>query len=290
MTRYIGVDVSKLTIDLYYGEEKNHIKLNNNKTGYNKIKTIIRSLQRTDDSHVIIALEPTGGYERCLCEYLKTQDIKYVLVNTIKMRNYARALGDFGKTDKLDAKNIYEYAKAFNFEPKNDYQDKNQQYLSSLINRRQQLLVLRNQETNKLETLQDKEIVNYIKQHIEFIDKQIQKIEESIDKVIEENKEIQTKMARLQSIPGVGKVLATHVIAQLPELGKIEARKLTALVGIAPYEFKSGTSINKRSRIAFGRHNIRKILFMAAVASLRANKTLKAFFDKLIANHKPKMY
>ena len=288
MASYIGADVSKLTIDLYWGEQKQYLKIDNNKIGYKKIRSLILSLQRQNKCDIVVALEPTGGYERGLCEYLKEQNMLHVLVNTIKMRNYARALGNFGKTDKLDARNIYEYATSFKLEVKEEYKDKDQQILGSLITRRQQLLALRNQETNKLETLQDREIIKYIKQHIEFINSQIESIEESIDKVIKSNKNIAENMDRLQSIPGVGKVLATHVIAQLPELGKIDSRKVTALGGIAPYDFKSGTSINKRSRIAFGRHNIRKILFMAAVASLRANKKLKAFFDRLIANHKPK--
>ncbi len=155
-----------------------------------------------------------------------------------------------------------------------------------MIQRRQQLILSKNQEIARVDHEHNPTVIASLKKHLSYLTQEIEEIEALIQKVCQEDPQIKDRIQQLTSIPGVGIVLATTVICECAELGQIDFRKVTALVGLAPFARDSGSYKGKR-HIYAGRSNLRKILYMAAVASLRANKRLKAFYDKLIANHKP---
>lgn len=147
-------------------------------------------------------------------------------------------------------------------------------------------MLFKNQEAARLDTDHNTSVKASLEHHISYLTKQLKKLEDEINSLIKTDPLISGKVKALTSIPGVGIVLATNVICELPELGHAGFRQITSLTGLAPFARDSGRYRGKRTIFA-GRSNTRKVLYMAAVASLRCNKRLKNFFDRLIANHKP---
>jgi transposase len=285
MTSYIGIDVGKKSLHVYMPVIDKSFEVTNNTAGFNKlISYLIKHYQTL--SSIIIVFEPTGGYERVFRELLKANKVHFTTVHPNKVRAYAKAKGLLAKTDKIDSKLIADYATAFSLPVKRDYNTASRQHLHALIQRREQLIVIKNQESNRLEVAYDQFIITAIKKHITYLDKQLELTEIAIKELCRNDLELRDKLKALTSIPGVGMVLATKAITTVPELGQIDSNKLTALTGLAPYARDSGCYKGKRSIFA-GKSNLRKVLYMAAVASLRCNQKLKSFYDRLIANHKP---
>lgn len=285
MTSYIGVDVGKKSIQVYLPIIDKSFELTNNDEGFAKMTSYL-SQHYKSLSTIIITFEPTGGYERNLREYLKSNQINFATVHPNKVRNYAKARGWLAKTDYIDSKLLSDYATTFSLEIKQDYCCQVSQKLHSLIQRRGQLVYFKTQDSNRLETEHDRFILESINAHLIHVEEQLKEIEVQIKQLCDHDEELKNKFAKLTSIPGVGIVIATTAICELPELGNIEFNKLTALVGLAPYARESGSYKGNR-RIFAGRGNLRKMLYMGAVASLRSNEKLKAFYDRLIDNHKP---
>ena len=146
-----------------------------------------------------------------------------------------KAKGWLAKTDLIDAKLLADYAHAFSLSPKQDYNSKSQEHLHSLIQRREQLILFKNQETNRLETAHDSVIIKLIKSYLKQLDRQSVEVNELIKDLCINDPIIKDKVNILTSIPGVGITLATTVIYETLQLGNIEFRQLTALVGLAPY-------------------------------------------------------
>jgi len=284
MTSYIGVDVGKKSLCFYLPITDKSIEIPNNEQGFAKL--ISYCAQHYKLSNIIVVFEPTGGYERGLREFLKLNKINFATVHPNKVRSYAKALGWLAKTDSIDSKLLADYGKVFSLPAKQDYSSKSQEDLHALIQRREQLILFKNQEIARLETQHNKFVIKSIKNHIAQLDKQLMQIQQSIEELCNNDPIIKSKVSILTSIPGVGITVATTAICEVPQLGNIEFSKLTALTGLAPYARESGQYKGKRSIFA-GRGNLRKVLYMAAVASLRCNKKLKDFYDRLIDNHKP---
>lgn len=285
MTSYIGVDVGKKFLHVYLPIINKSFEVSNNVKGFNTLLSNLSKHYQTL-SNLIIAFEPTGGYERTFREFLKTIKLQFTTVHPNKVRQYAKAKGLLAKTDFMDSKLITDYATAFSLQVKQVYVTENQQSLHALIQRREQLIIIKNQESNRLEVAYDQFIITAIKKHIAYLDKELDLIEIAMKKVCDSDQNLQDKLKTLTSIPGVGIILATKAITTVPELGQIELAKLTSLVGLAPYARDSGSYRGKRSIFA-GKAALRKVLYMASVASLRCNAKLKNFYDRLIANHKP---
>ena len=285
MTSYIGVDVGKKSLHIYLPIADKSIEITNNQQGLAKLLSCcVEYYQHLSD--IIIAFEPTGGYERELKKFLKLNKVNFVTVHPNKVRSYAKAKGWLAKTDLIDSKLLSEYATVFSLPVKQDYNCKSQEDLHYFIQRREQLIAFKNQEIARLENNYNKVVIKSIKSHINQLDKQLIQVQKSIEELCNNDLAIKDKVSKLTSIPGVGIVAATTAICEIPQLGNIEFSQLTALVGIAPYARESGGYKGKRSIFA-GRGNLRKVLYMAAVASLRCNIKLKEFYDRLLANHKP---
>ena len=285
MTSYIGVDVGKKSLQVYLPCLAKSFDITNDATGFAKLVNYLTK-HYEQLSNLIIVFEPTGGYEKPLREFLKSNQINFTTVHPNKVRSYAKARGWLAKTDKIDSQLLSDYATKFSLSIKQDYNTENQQKLHSLIKRREQLILIKNQEIARLDKVNDVFIKKSLEEVLSYLEKQLTTIESAIKDLCENDVEIKSKFDRLTSIPGVGKVLATTVVCEVPEIGNIDFRKLTSLVGLAPFARDSGQYRGKRSIFA-GRANLRKVLYMAAVASLRCNHKLKSYYDRLIANHKP---
>ena len=281
----IGVDVGKASLECYIPTTNNVYKVPNDNKGFLLLLKYLKNHYKNYKDFVMV-FEPTGGYEKELEKCCFKKGIKFIIVHPNKVRNYAKATSLLAKTDKLDCKLISEFANNFSLQPKQNYKSTAEEKLVSLTKRREQLILMKNQEICRLETEQDNYTKKSINQHISYLEEKIKSVNAHIKVLCKDDKEIKDKMDRLISIPVVGTVLATSVICQAPELGNIAFTKLTSLIGLAPFARDSGKFKGRRSIFA-GRGHLRKVLYMAAVASLRHNPKLKSFYDHLIVNHKP---
>ena len=284
MATYIGVDVGKKSLQVYLPIAGKSFDVTNNEVGFiNLIDSLCKNYDRLDN--LIIVFEPTGGYERNLREFLKSREFGFTTVHPNKVRNYAKAKGLFAKTDKIDSKLLSDYATTFSLQIKHCFKEDDQQKLQELVKRREQLILFKTQEAARLDKISDAIVEGSLKEHLSYLESELESISKAIAEHCSSNTATSNAIAKLTSIPGVGITLATTTICELPELGKIGLSKLTALVGLAPFARDSGNYKGRRSIFA-GRSNLRKVLYMASVASIRCNKKLKAFYDSLIVNHK----
>jgi transposase len=170
MTSYIGIDVGKKSLHIYLPIADKSIEITNNQQGLAKLLSCcVEYYQHLSD--IIIAFEPTGGYERELKEFLKLNKVNFVTVHPNKVRSYAKAKGWLAKTDLIDSKLLSEYATVFSLLVKQDYNCKSQEDLHCFIQRREQLIAFKNQEIARLENHYNKVVIKSIKSHINQLDK-----------------------------------------------------------------------------------------------------------------------
>jgi len=273
MKTFIGIDVSKHTLAIYANEK--HFTIKNDEEALDKWLQESKSLIGDD---FLLVYEPTGGYEKILAKYIKANDLPGRRVHANHVRAYAKALGILAKTDKLDAKVIAEFARMRALEAQEKFEL--HEPLRALLQRREQLLSMKKQESNRLETLDSKVIRKQIKAHILSLLKQVAAIESAIKEYVAGDEELGTQLKRIESIPGVGHLTSTIVIAYLPELLIADDKAIAALVGVAPMSRDSGNKSGKRS-IVGGRTQIRNVLYMAALTATQHNPVLKEFYNRL---------
>lgn len=281
MTDYIGIDVGKETCIVYGLDNNKTFSFPNNTKGLQNLLLKILKMPTPP----LVVFEPTGGYERPLRLFLQEKEIAFTIVHPNKVRYYARAKGLLAKTDKIDAKIIADYAAAFNLEHKSKVSSPDLDLLRDLFRRRQTLMNEKTRENNRLDKNLHPVVEGLIKESLVFINSQIETVNNYIQQTLINNPELQRQIKQLTSIPGVGMQLALTILVDLPEAGRIDFKHLTSLVGLAPYAKDSGRSCAKR-HIFQGRALIRKILYMATVASLRVNRKIKTFYQHLLAKHK----
>lgn len=210
------------------------------------------------------------------------------IVNPRQVRAYARAMGLLAKTDRIDALVIARFAEHVKPRPIAQTHEK-QAELDELVARRRQLVELRTAESNRSGLSRNKEVQRSIQESIDSIHKDLKRIEREILKLVQSNDDWQQRYELLTSVPGVGDVTATALIADLPELGRLNRQQIAALVGVAPMNRDSGQFRGHR-RIQGGRAPLRASLDMAALVASRHNPILKAFADRLKAKgKKPKV-
>lgn len=278
-THYIGIDVSKHYLDVYIPQLQKSLRVPNNNEGLTKITEKLPS----DDSHII--LEATGGLERAAHRWFTNHDIKVSVVNPRGVRRLAQGLSISAKTDKLDAKLLSHYGTIVN-PVSTPARTQSSQLLWDRVSRRRQLTEMNIQEKNRLSRA-PASMRESIERVIEFIDKEIQELETHIDAQIRQDEQLSRKRDLLKSVPGIGPVVATELLTDLPELGTVNDKKIAALVGIAPFNCDSGKMRGKRT-IWGGRITVRNKLYMAALVGIRFNPRLKAYYERLIQAGKPK--
>ena len=234
--------------------------------------------------HVIC--EPSGGYERDLLEALWSAGIPVSLVNAARVRSFARAQGLLAKTDEIDASVLREFGELL--QPAViEAPSPSRQRLAALVQRREQLVNLLTMEEQRLMQTREAVLKKLTKSLIKELQKQVKQIEEMIEKQIEDDDTLREQSTRLQQVKGIGKVTASTILAQLPELGKLSRKQVGALAGVAPYNRDSGTLRGRRT-IRGGRIKVRRVLYMAATVAARFNPILKSFYQRLVAAGKPK--
>lgn len=277
---YIGIDVAKHTLEIAPFDKGGNSISNTPKD----IRALFRRISRLS-LPAVLCCEATGGYEKTLVSLALAADHPVAILNPKQVRDYARSKGILAKTDRIDAQVIADFAAQNRPQPM-EAPSPSQAALRSLVTRRSSLVDMRKDELNRLDPEPDPETKKSIKRHLRWIDKEIAAIESKIRTLINEHPDLKAASKRLQQVKGIGPNTTQVLLANVPELGRLEDRKVVALVGLAPFNNDSGNWKGRRS-IRGGRSQVRKVLYMAAVTALTHNPILKAFYKRLIAKGKP---
>jgi len=280
-SQFVGVDVSKATLDFALNEESS-VSIKN--TTEQIVSKLIGAI--TDPSSTIVVMEATGGYEDRLVTLLHQYNIAVAVVNPRRVRDFARGIGIDAKTDPIDATVISRYGQVVKpaAQVAKSEEDKK---LRALVERRRQLLGLVVQERNRLQQTADLEIQDYIRQSLETLQKQVKTIDKRLEKCVKANTEHARKIEIIGSVKGVGPVTVSTIVAELPELGELNRGQIAKLVGVAPMNRDSGQSSGRR-RIIGGRSYVRRVLYMATLTATRHNPRIKRFYQGLLRKGKPK--
>jgi transposase len=276
---FVGIDVSKRTLDINVFGEKDTITVGNDPEGIAKLVEQMRSVQPER-----IVLEATGGYERKAANALAEAGFSVAVVNPTRVRRFAEALGILAKTDKIDAKVIAHYGSVAQ-PAANRHQGPLEEQLSARTERRRQLITMLTAEKNRLSSCSDSMQAD-VQEHVDWLEERIEALDTQIQTLISQKPDWQSRANLLTSIPGIGPVTASTLVAELPELGKANRQQIAALVGLAPFNKDSGPKKGKR-KIFGGRGDIRVALYMAATSAARFNPVIRTFYQSLIKSGKP---
>ncbi|WP_394390014.1 IS110-like element ISShwo3 family transposase [Shewanella woodyi] len=276
----VGVDTGKFQLDIYIRPLDIFFTVKNDEKG---IKDAVNSIKQYTPKRIVI--EATGRLEMPFIMACAEANLPFVIANPIHIKRFAGAIGQRAKTDKLDAKLIAHYGEAI--KPKlSTLKPSIMQAMSDLVSRRNQILAMQTMEKNRLQIL-PKDLAMTIKPILTAFKNQIEKIEAKIVKLIESCPDYQAKNIILQSMKGIGKIAAASIISNLPELGYINNKEASSLVGVAPMNKESGRFKGQR-KIQGGRHQVRTVLYMAMMSAIQSNPVFKQTYQRLVAAGKPK--
>ena len=280
----IGIDIAKQTFDAAIGVAGAIKTFANDDSGHDALMAELAS-KAVD----LIVMEATGGLERDLACALQAAGFAVAVVNPRQARDFAKAMGYLAKTDRIDAKALAELAHVLSRHPERErfvsaLPTPEQQVLQALVARRRQLVAMRVAEHQRL-SVSHAAAKKSIEAMIEAIRAQINEVEADLAKHIEIHHADLAK--RLASVRGIGPTTVATLIAEVPELGQLSRREIAALIGLAPFNRDSGQMRGKRT-IFGGRSQVRRGLYMAALAAIRFNDVIKQFYNRLVAAGKPK--
>lgn len=279
---HIGIDVSKDRLDVASCPAGESFAVARNGAGIDELIERLRAI-----APHLIAVEATGGFERIVVAGLAGAKLPVVVVNPAKVRDFAKALGQRAKTDPIDAMVIAKFAEAIK-PPLRSLPDDMTRLLADLVARRRQIVEMIAAENQRGRRASNPRLKKSIKRLHKALEKELSELDSAIFDHIEGTPVWAEKEDLLASVPGIGPVIASSLIADLPELGALDRRQIAALVGLAPWTRQSGQWRGK-SFIGGGRASVRRVLFMGAMVAARRNPALKAFRDKLVAAGKPKL-
>lgn len=276
---WIGIDVSKAWLDIADPASRQTTCLANQPA---PLAAFAASLAGRD---VTVVFEATGAYDAGLRHALAAAGIGFVRVNPQRARDFARATGRLAKTDAIDAAMLAQMGRALCLHA-DPVPDQNREQLALLNRRRDQLVAMRMQEKTRRADVADPAIRDDLDRHIAWLGQSIADSDAAIRKLVQEDASLARNEALIRSVPGVGPVTATVLIALMPELGRRSAKQIAMLAGLAPLNNDSGSRRGQRT-IRGGRRRVRQALYMAAVASLTTRSPLKAFYKRLRDAGKP---
>jgi transposase len=285
---YTGVDVSKGRLDVSCvrrGETTEHeaFGVPNDDAG---IDALVGRLVE-EARPVLVVLEATGGFERAVVAALAAAGLPVAVVNPCQVRDFARATGRLAKTDRIDALVLARFAEAVRPTPR-PLPDEEAQAFGAILARRRQIVEMLTAENNRLGSARTKPVAKRIRAHVRWLEKELERTDHDLlDGAIRQSPTLRENDALLRSVPGVGPVLSRTLLAELPELGTLEHKRLAALVGVAPLNRDSGTFRGRRAAWG-GRAGVRAALYMGALVATRRNPVIRQFYERLLASGKPK--
>jgi transposase len=278
----IGIDVAKDRLDVCVRPSGESFVVARNGAGIEDLAERLRKIAPR-----VVAVEATGGFETVVAAGLAAAGVPLLIVNPAQVRAFAQALGKRAKTDPIDAAVIAHFVEATKAQPR-PLPDETTRLLADLVTRRRQIIDMMIAEGQRDRRLANKRLKSSIARLRRALEKELAEIDSELDDHVRGSPAWAAKEDLLASVPGVGPIIARTLIAELPELGSLDRRKIAALVGLAPWTRQSGQWRGK-SFIGGGRKSVRTALFMAAMVAARHNPVLKTFRDKLVAAGKPKL-
>lgn len=267
-------------MDVAIGEQGEYWDVGNDEKGITKLVERLKEVKPG-----LIVLESTGGLEMGALTELSHAGLSVALVNPGRVREFARSLGLLAKTDKLDARLLAHFGEAVK-PSATRLPDEQEQHLAGLVGRRRQLLEILVAEQNRLHSTQ-LSLKGNVEEHIRWLQEALAKLDQEIQEYVRQSELWKDKSELMRSVPGVGPVTANTLLAELPELGLLDRKKIAALVGVAPFNDDSGHRRGKR-RVKGGRSSVRNVLYMAALSASKYNPVLRDFYQQMIRRGKEK--
>lgn len=285
-TCFVGIDIAKARFEAFIHlpdqpGRGSRLSLPCNPQGYDKL---LSRLAEVAPERVV--LEATGGYEITLVALLHEAGLPVVAINPRQARDFARAMGRLAKTDQIDAETLALFGQLIR-PPLRPLPDAAQRALADLVSRRRQVVEMLKAEQHRLGQARQAPLQRRIKAHIDWLKQELEGLNGELAECIKADPVWREQAALLQSVPGVGPVVSRVMLAELPELGQLDRRKIAALIGVAPMNRDSGTMRGART-IRGGRASLRAALYMAALVGVRRNPVLRAHYLHMIEAGKAK--
>ncbi|WP_066336475.1 IS110 family transposase [Azohydromonas lata] len=281
---FVGIDVSSQTLEVASTAQAKTWQVSNDSTGIEALVTQLVALQPG-----LVVLEATGGYEFEAACALQAAGLAVAVVNPRMARDFARAMGALAKTDALDARMLAAFARVLHQHPERErfvkpLADAELQRLQALVLRRRQLVQMLTSERQRMR-ISHAAAKPSIERVIEFLQRELDDSNGDVAKHVQRHHA--ELAAALQSVPGIGAASVAVLLAELPELGKLDRRRVAALVGVAPLNRDSGQMRGQRA-IWGGRADVRRTLYMATLVAVRHNPVLRTYYERLLAAGKRK--
>jgi transposase len=271
---FVGIDVSKKRWDVHLLPAAKSLSVAADGSGLERLKEELVSA-----GSCLVVVEASGGFEKRLAAELLEAGHKVARMNPRVVRDFARSLGRLAKTDKIDAEVLALFGQRMQPAPM-EKKPENQEKLEELMTRRRQLVQMQTAEKVRLHQAGKGQVRKSISHMLDELRGQIDEIDADIAQLIEDDEDWNRRVEQLVSVPGIGKVTSRTLLAELPELGKLNRQQIAALAGLAPFNRDSGQFRGKRS-IWGGRAAVRSTLYMAAVTARRCNPVIRRFADRL---------
>lgn len=277
---FVGIDVSKDRLDVHVLPVDEAFGVARDADGVAELVARLAALPPA-----LVVLEATGGFEQVVAASLAAAGLPVVVINPRQIRDFARAVNRLAKTDRIDAAVIALFAERVR-PPVRPVPDAQARLLDELVTRRRQVIEMIVAEGNRLRQTDNRRLKTRIERHRKLLQDELSEVDRDLDDSIRGTPIWRESGDLLQSVPGVGKGTARTLIAELPELGQLDRRKIAALVGVAPFNRDSGLLRGKR-RVSGGRAGVRAALYMAALVASRHNEVIAPFYQRLRAAGKP---
>lgn len=277
---FVGVDVAKDRLDVALQPSEEAWTVDNDPTGFDALTRRLTSAEPE-----LIVLEATGGYEAPVAAALSTAGLPVAVVNPRQVRDFARATGQLAKTDRIDARTLALFAERVRPEPR-PLPDPVGEELRALVARRRQLLEMLGAEQNRLRHPSPPSVQKGLEKHVRWLKRQLEDVDDDLERVVRTSPLWRGRDDLLQSVPGIGPVTSRTLLAELPELGRLNRREIAALVGVAPLNRDSGTFRGRRF-VWGGRAAVRRTLYMAALTATKHNPVIRSFYERLLDRGKP---
>jgi transposase len=281
---FLGIDVAKEELVVASRPIGERWSERNDEAG---VKRLARRL--AEASPQLVVLEATGGYEVLCVAALVAAGVPVVVVNPRQVRDFAKSTGQLAKTDAIDAGILALFAERIR-PPVVPISDEATREFEAVLTRRRQLLEMLQAEKNRLGLLVgrgQRAVKKSLKQHIGYLERELAITDTDLKTMVRESPAWREREDLLRSVPGIGPVVAQTLLAELPELGRLNRREIAKLVGVAPLNHDSGTWRGHRA-VQGGRASVRAALYMAALVASRSNVVIRRFYVRLVAAGKPK--
>jgi transposase len=277
---FAGIDVSKPYLDLAFCSDSHSWRFANDQAGIKALVDLL--LERVVD---LVVVEATGGFEKQVALAIAAALLPVAVVSPRRVKAFAQANGQLAKTDRLDAHNLARFAQAVQPPPR-PLPSAARQHLSGLAARRRQVIRMITAEKNRLRNAHSA-VQSHLRDPLDWLDGDLKQLDKEIKQLLQDDDEFKHKAELLCSVPSIGIVTATTLLADCPELGTLDRKKIAALIGVAPMNKDSGRKKGRR-RIIGGRAPIRATLYMAALSASQTNPVIRPFYQRLVKRGKEK--